>query len=48
MLKDAFSGQKSLRNRVLYLIKPPGWKHDGSGKVSDDLRSEWLESNTSK
>lgn len=43
MFKDAFSGQKSIKNRVLYFLKPPGWKHDGSGQVSDDLRSEWLQ-----
>jgi len=42
LFKDAFSGQKTFKNRLLYLIKPPGWKHDDSGKVSDDLRSEWL------
>ncbi|WP_250436810.1 sterol desaturase family protein [Hanstruepera flava] len=42
MLKDTFSGKKSIKNRFLYLIKPPGWKHDGTGKVSDDLRNEWL------
>ena len=48
MFRDIFSGKKSLKNRLLYLIKPPGWKHDGSGKVSDDLREEWLRSNTKK
>lgn len=42
MLKDTFSGSKSLKDRFLYLVKPPGWKHDGTGKVSDDLRNEWL------
>lgn len=45
MFKDAFSGKKSLKNRVLYLLKPPGWTHDGTGKLSDDLRKEWLKSN---
>lgn len=45
MFKDAFSGKKSLKNRILYLLKPPGWKHDGTGKLSDDLRKEWLRSN---
>ncbi|MCL4153875.1 UNVERIFIED_CONTAM: hypothetical protein GTU68_026088, partial [Idotea baltica] len=45
MFKDAFTGKKSIKNRCLYLIKPPGWKHDGTGKVSDDLREEWLKSN---
>ncbi len=44
MFKDAFSGQKSFKDRLLYLIKPPGWKHDGTGKISDDLRKEWLDS----
>jgi hypothetical protein len=44
MLKDAFSGKKSLKDRWHYLTKPPGWKHDGTGKLSDDLREEWLKS----
>ena len=42
MFKDAFSGRKSIINRLLYLIKPPGWKHDGTGQISDDLRKDWL------
>ncbi|WP_179320006.1 sterol desaturase family protein [Winogradskyella helgolandensis] len=42
LLKDAFTGRMSLKHRLLYLFKSPGWKHDGSGKVSDDLRNEWL------
>jgi sterol desaturase/sphingolipid hydroxylase (fatty acid hydroxylase superfamily) len=46
MFKDAFSGKKSLKDRWLYLMKPPGWKHDGTGKVSDELREEWLKTNT--
>ncbi|BAO77571.1 hypothetical protein WPG_3341 [Winogradskyella sp. PG-2] len=48
MFKDTFTGEKSLKNRILYLIKPPGWKHDGTGKISDDLRKEWLNSKTIK
>jgi hypothetical protein len=43
MLKDAFSGRKSLKHRLLYLIKPPGWRHDGTGQLSDDLRKEWTD-----
>ncbi len=31
----------SLSQRLLYLIKPPGWRHDGSGKQSEDIRAEW-------
>lgn len=42
MFKDAFTGQKSLKNRIQYLIKPPGWKHDGTGQISDDLRKEFI------
>ena len=44
LIKDVFTGKKTLNNRFRYLIKPPGWKHDGSGKISDDLRKEWLAS----
>ncbi|WP_298757243.1 sterol desaturase family protein [uncultured Psychroserpens sp.] len=46
MFKDAFSGRKSLKNRILYLLKPPGWRHDGTGKISEDLRNEWLTKHT--
>ena len=46
MFKDAFSGNKSIKDRLQYLIKPPGWKHDGTGKISDELREEWLETNS--
>ena len=42
MFRDMFTGNTSLYNRFLYLIKPPGWKHDGTGKISSDLRKEWL------
>ncbi|MGJ8592332.1 MAG: sterol desaturase family protein [Aquaticitalea sp.] len=43
MSKDSFTGKKNIRNRLKYLVKPPGWRHDGTGKVSDDLRKEWVE-----
>lgn len=42
MFKDAFNGKKTLKNRLLYFIKPPGWTHDGTGKLSNDLRTDWL------
>lgn len=48
MLNDVFDGKKSIKERFLYLVKPPGWRHDGTGKVSDNLRDEWLESKNSK
>ena len=42
LIKDVFSGEKSLKSRLLYFLKPPGWLHDGTGLSSDDLRNEWL------
>lgn len=47
MFRDAFGGNKSVKDRLNYLVKPPGWKHDGTGKISDDLRKEWKSNNTS-
>ncbi|EDP70591.1 hypothetical protein FBALC1_07528 [Flavobacteriales bacterium ALC-1] len=44
MFKDSLTGKKSLKNRILYLFKPPGWRHDGTGKISENLREEWLNS----
>lgn len=41
LFKDTFTGKKALKYRLLYLVKPPGWRHDGTGKVSNDLRNEW-------
>lgn len=41
MLKDSFSSKTSFKNKVLYLLKPPGWKHDGTGILSSDLRKDW-------
>jgi sterol desaturase/sphingolipid hydroxylase (fatty acid hydroxylase superfamily) len=42
VFKDAFSAKTSLAKKLGYFIKPPGWKHDGSGLLSEDLRKEWL------
>jgi len=41
MFRDAFTSKTSLTNRLKYFIKPPGWKHDGTGQVSSDLRKQW-------
>ena len=43
MFKDAFASKTSFSNRLKYLVKPPGWKHDGTGILSTDLRKEWEE-----
>lgn len=42
VFKDAISAKTTLANKLGYFIKPPGWKHDGSGISSNDLREEWL------
>jgi len=41
MFKDAFASKTSFSNRLKYLVKPPGWKHDGTGILSPDLRKVW-------
>lgn len=41
LLKDVFASKTSLLNRFKYFIKPPGWKHDGTGKLSEDLLDDW-------
>lgn len=45
MFKDFSTSKISLKNRFLYLIKPPGWRHDGTSILSGDLRKEWEENN---
>ena len=42
VFKDAFSAKNTFLKKFNYFIKPPGWKHDGSGLLSEDLRKEWL------
>ncbi len=41
LFKDVFTSKTSFLNKLNYFIKPPGWKHDGTGIVSSDLRREW-------
>ena len=48
MFKDVFSGNKTFRNRILYFLNPPGWKHDGTGKISRDIKKDWENSNSNK
>jgi len=43
LLKDIFTSRTSLLKRFLYLVKSPGWRHDGSGLSSSDLRKTWKE-----
>jgi len=44
LFSDVFKSKTSLKNKLKYFIKPPGWKHDGTGRLSTDLRKEWQES----
>ena len=32
---------KSLKDKMNYLFRPPGWSHDGSTKTSKELQKEW-------
>lgn len=41
LFKDAFTSKTSIINKLKYFFKPPGWKHDGSGTLSSDLRKDW-------
>lgn len=43
MLDDFFTSKTSIKNKIKYLIKPPGWKHNGNSILSSDLRKEWEE-----
>ena len=45
MFNDVLYSKTSLNKKFLYFLKPPGWKHDGTGKLSGDLRNEWEENN---
>ena len=42
LLSDVFTQKLSFSNRLEYLFRPPGWRHDGTGKTSEDLKAEWL------
>ena len=44
MFRDAITSNTTLYNKLRYFIKPPGWKHDGTGIISNDIRKKWKES----
>lgn len=41
LISDIFSSKTSFRNKIKYLCKPPGWKHDGTGIIATELRKKW-------
>jgi sterol desaturase/sphingolipid hydroxylase (fatty acid hydroxylase superfamily) len=48
MISDFYSSKTSLKNKFKYLVKPPGWKHDGKSILATDMRKEWEESQKAK
>ena len=42
LFNDVITSKTSLINKLKYFFKPPGWRHDGTGKLSNDLRKEWM------
>ena len=43
LFKDVFSAKTSFINKLKYFLKPPGWRHDGTGIQSEDMLREWKE-----
>ncbi|MGB0837941.1 MAG: sterol desaturase family protein [Flavobacteriaceae bacterium] len=43
LFRDMFTKAKNPWQALQYMFKPPGWRHDGTGKLSEDLRKEYLE-----
>jgi sterol desaturase/sphingolipid hydroxylase (fatty acid hydroxylase superfamily) len=41
ILKDVFGSKRSLKDRLLYIVAPPGWSHDNSRKTSIDIKREY-------
>lgn len=48
ILKDAGQGGLTLRQRLGYVFGPPGYSHDGSRKMSVDLKRNYLNANPEK
>jgi sterol desaturase/sphingolipid hydroxylase (fatty acid hydroxylase superfamily) len=48
IFKDVFTSRTTLIKKLSYFVKPPGWKHDGSGILSNDLRRDWLLKNNKR
>jgi len=41
ILKDVFGNKRSIKDRILYIVAPPGWSHDNSRKTSNDIKREY-------
>lgn len=45
LFRDIFTDKTSIMNRLKYISKPPGWKADGTGILSEDIRRKWENKN---
>lgn len=43
ILKDVFGRGRTLKDRLFYIVAPPGWSHDGSRKTSTDIKREYFD-----
>jgi len=41
IIKDVFGNNRSIKDRILYIVAPPGWSHDNSRKTSNDIKREY-------
>jgi hypothetical protein len=41
MICSALGSGLTFKERLSYLINPPGWRHDGKGRLSEDIRRDW-------
>ena len=41
ILKDVFGSNRSVKDRLLYIVAPPGWSHNNSRKTSKDIKREY-------
>ena len=42
IMKDVFGRNRSLKSRLLYILAPPGWSHDGSRQTSDEIKADYF------
>jgi len=47
LIRDVYHAP-DFKNKILYIIMPPGWSHTGENKTAKKMRSEYLESEKSK
>jgi hypothetical protein len=44
MLRDAWHAER-LSDKLGYLLRPPGWRHDGTGKTARQMQRELSQAN---